>query len=360
MDQIPPLSDYLLTSSMDSSQSTSSISPTQPNGDSHQLLPGLRDIVGPEINSRRSLLPQPPRRLSSIPEFFIPGISVVYFDDKPIVTYTIGGAKYNMAQPGNETRSEHSRMTIDGRRITYRLEVVQQPEKARACGSGPRSSADRRPVDPPPVVELRVFCNDTDITMGYDATFMLYASLEVARPIASGKMHTPPAIPVLTGVAVASAAYLDRPKKAAYFIFPDLSVRHEGWYRLKFSLFEGVKHEADADQGMPFVQSAQASEKLSPPVRHESMSNRLEVQSIPFQVLTMKTFKYLGPPPPPSPSTSAAAAAAHGPIKQATNEAKVQGVWDPLVSGPDLIFNRSDGATVHVGTPFAPWDCHGR
>ncbi|EXJ93503.1 hypothetical protein A1O1_01895 [Capronia coronata CBS 617.96] len=195
-----------------------------------------------------------------------------------------------MAQPRNETRSEHSRMTIDGRRITYHLEVVQQPEKARACGSGPRSSADRRPVDPPPVVELRVFCNDSDITMLYDATFMLYASLEVARPIASGKMHTPPAIPVLTGVAVASAAYLDRPKKAAYFIFPDLSVRHEGWYRLKFSLFEGVKHEADADQGMPFVHSSPSTDKLTAPVRHESMANRLEVQSVPFQVYSAKKF----------------------------------------------------------------------
>ncbi|KEF54921.1 uncharacterized protein A1O9_09364 [Exophiala aquamarina CBS 119918] len=195
-----------------------------------------------------------------------------------------------MAQPTNETRSSHSRWTVDRREIKYKLEVVQQPEKARACGSGLRSSADRRPVDPPPVVELRVYANEVDVTMSYDATFMLYASLEISRPIAHGKMHTPQAPPVLTGVAVASAAYLDRPKPAAYFIFPDLSVRHEGWYRLKFSLFEGVKHEADADLGKPFVHPPPSSSKYTAPVRHESMSNRMEVQSIPFQVFSAKKF----------------------------------------------------------------------
>jgi hypothetical protein len=153
------------------------------------------------------------------------------------------------------------------------------------------ASADRRPVDPPPVVELRVFSNDVDVTMSYDSTFMLYASLEVARPIANGKMHTPTNIPVLTGVAVASAAYLDRPRPAAYFIFPDLSVRHEGWYRLKFSLFEGVKHEADADFGKPFTHAPQVNTNpLQPPIRHESMANRLEVQSTPFQVFSAKKF----------------------------------------------------------------------
>lgn len=103
-------------------------------------------------------------------------------------------------------------------------------------------------------------------------------------------MHTPPTIPVLTGVAVASAAYLERPNPAAYFIFPDLSVRHEGWYRLKFSLFEGVKHEADADEDKPFHNIPLTHDKYTRPVRHESMFNRLEVQSLPFQVFSAKKF----------------------------------------------------------------------
>jgi hypothetical protein len=59
---------------------------------------------------------------------------------------------------------------------------------------------------------------------------------------------------------------------------------------LKFSLFEGVKHEADADLGKPFVHPPPTNSKYTPPVRHESMSNRLEVQSVPFQVFSAKKF----------------------------------------------------------------------
>ncbi|ETI24427.1 hypothetical protein G647_03796 [Cladophialophora carrionii CBS 160.54] len=194
-----------------------------------------------------------------------------------------------MQQPPHETRNEFHRTTIDRRTITYTLEVVQQPEKARACGSGNKSSNDRRPVDPPPVVELKIFINGTEATMIYDATFMLYASLEVARPIAAGKMHTPTAIPVLAGVTVASAAYLEKPKRAAYFIFPDLSVRHEGWYRLRFSLFEGVKHDIDADMGKPFDRSLRV-DNVNAPVRHEGIFNRMDVLSTPFQVYSAKKF----------------------------------------------------------------------
>lgn len=136
MPRVPHILDNLLTASMDSSQPDSSVSAAQPASDNHQSLPGLREVVGSEIAAQRSLLPQPPR--PEPPEFYIPGVSVIYIDDQPIRTYDIGDAQYNMAQPANETRSEHSRMTIDGRCITYHLEVVQQPEKARACGSGPR------------------------------------------------------------------------------------------------------------------------------------------------------------------------------------------------------------------------------
>ncbi|OAP65721.1 hypothetical protein AYL99_01693 [Fonsecaea erecta] len=257
--------------------------------DPNQDLPALKDCLGHDfdINTLRRLLPQP---RPFIPGLFVPGLSVLYLDGLPIRTYNICGISYNMQQPSNETKSSVTRYTIDRRRIRYSLEVVQQPEKARACGSGPRSSNDRRPVDPPPVVELKVFINDVDTTMQYDATFMLYASLEVARPIAGGKMHVPPAIPVLAGVTIASAAYLEKPKRAAYFIFPDLSVRHEGWYRLRFSLFEGVKHDLDADLGKPFVRTERDCDTLTAPVRHEGVFNRMEVLSTPFQVYSAKKF----------------------------------------------------------------------
>lgn len=78
----------------------------------------------------------------------------------------------------NETNSSASRVTKEGKKITYALQVIQQPERARACGSGAKSSADRRPVDPPPIVELRVYegegPNQTDITFPYNANFFLF------------------------------------------------------------------------------------------------------------------------------------------------------------------------------------------
>lgn len=130
--------------------------------------------------------------------------------------------------------------------------------------------------------------------MSYDATFLLYASLEIARPMANGKIHTPQTVPVLAGVTVASAAYLEKPKRAAYFIFPDLSVRHEGWYRLRFSLFEGVKHANDADPDKPFDLAPSMpkadDEKPRPPIRQEGVLNRMDVLSTPFQVFSAKKF----------------------------------------------------------------------
>lgn len=36
----------------------------------------------------------------------------------------------------NETKGTATRMTKGGRRITYEMNVVQQPERARACGQG--------------------------------------------------------------------------------------------------------------------------------------------------------------------------------------------------------------------------------
>jgi Velvet factor len=144
-------------------------------------------------------------------------------------------------------------------------------------------------------VELHVYegdeqgPNSNDITIGFDATFLLYASLEVARPIANGRMFGGPMTPVLTGVPVAGAAYLDKPNKACYFIFPDLSVRHEGWYNLKFSLFESVKNSGDGHPQKPVV-IAPSHHEGKPIGSHEDLVNLTFVRSEKFQVFSAKKF----------------------------------------------------------------------
>jgi hypothetical protein len=170
------------------------------------------------------------------------------------------------------------------------MKVIQQPERARACGSGAKSSADRRPVDPPPIVELRVYEGEgtqaqNDITFSYSANFFLFATLENARNMAQGRNSAgPSSFPVLTGTPVAGMAYLDRPTQAGYFIFPDLSVRHEGKYRLSFALFEELKDQKDMD-----AQAPTSPDVVNTPLGAH-VSHRLEVKSAPFTVFSAKKF----------------------------------------------------------------------
>ncbi len=124
-----------------------------------------------------------------------------------------------------------------------------------------------------------------EITFSYNANFFLFATLENARTMAQGRVPAGPAtFPVLTGTPVAGMAYLDRPLPAGYFIFPDLSVRHEGKYRLSFALFEELKEQKDMDGDEPSL----GMEGLRGVDAH--VSHRLEVKSVPFTVYSAKKF----------------------------------------------------------------------
>jgi hypothetical protein len=141
------------------------------------------------------------------------------------------------------------------------------------------------------VVELRIFegegAQKTDITFAYHANFFLFATLENARPMlhARGQQAASQQPPVLTGMPVSGMAYLDRPSEAGYFIFPDLSVRHEGRYRLSFNLYEETKDEVDQDIETP--EEAKETASLAP---NGSFDWRLEVKSSVFQVFSAKKF----------------------------------------------------------------------
>src|SRR5690554_5780817 len=90
-------------------------------------------------------------------------------------------------------------------------------------------------------------------------------------------MPTATPAPVLTGVPVSGMAYLDRPSPAGYFIFPDLSVRHEGKYRLRFALYEETKEEL---YPVP----------VDPLEPREFCTHRLDVKSKAFTVYSAKKF----------------------------------------------------------------------
>ncbi|WWC58933.1 uncharacterized protein I303_101478 [Kwoniella dejecticola CBS 10117] len=148
----------------------------------------------------------------------------------------------------------------------YEMKMRQQPVQARMCGVGEKS--DRRPIDPTPIIQLKVIDeNGEDITPtdprsrtplrrpspgSAGMTFMqnpyyfLFACLvggdeneDELHVIDDGKTR------FLTGTPVSSLYHLrdlDN-SEAAFFVFPDLGVRKEGRYKLKLTLFEIVDQE---------------------------------------------------------------------------------------------------------------------
>jgi len=107
--------------------------------------------------------------------------------------------------------------------------------------------------------------------------------------MAHGRVHpSPPQIPVLTGMPVSGMAYLDRPTEAGYFIFPDLSVRHEGQYKLSFNLYEETRDPEDADAEPAKDQTK--PQVSGPGVPESSFDWRVEVKSNMFTVFSAKKF----------------------------------------------------------------------
>lgn len=99
-------------------------------------LPNLGDILRQEVS-----IPVPEPIISNrapVPGLFLPGASQIYIDGTPVKTYIINGVPYNMAEASQETNAEFFRTTVSGRHLKYALKVIQQPQRARACGAGPR------------------------------------------------------------------------------------------------------------------------------------------------------------------------------------------------------------------------------
>lgn len=124
----------------------------------------------------------------------------------------------------------------------YEIFFRQQPMAARCCGYGER---DRRVIDPPPIVQLRI--NNPDLTPDemYDKihypSYVVHCSIwdesgtvdctnmpdDLVRP---GKR--------IMGSLVSSpfVGQDEKGEEGCFFCFPDMSVRTPGNYRLKFVL----------------------------------------------------------------------------------------------------------------------------
>ncbi|KAJ1739001.1 hypothetical protein LPJ68_005060 [Coemansia sp. RSA 1086] len=159
-----------------------------------------------------------------------------------------------------------------GRLEKYVLEMAQHPIRARMCGFGEK---DRRPLDPPPVVRLRVRDEQGEFMQSEDVEiwkFVVSATLwaphtENDRSIVINPNTLPSSVPMYqASSAAASVMSLSEPVKvrnlvgttvsnayllkdhndqlSIFFIFHDLSVRTEGQFRLKFQ-FSIIPSEDD-------------------------------------------------------------------------------------------------------------------
>lgn len=121
--------------------------------------------------------------------------------------------------------------------LNYQLSVRQQPTAARACGFGER---DRRTVDPPPIVELKI-TNKTTGEPEQDPSALL--ALHCTLLTHDGRAHDFEAVPPqpnrqLMGTLVASP-YQSKDNNGiagTFFVFSDLSCRHPGKFRLTLTL----------------------------------------------------------------------------------------------------------------------------
>ncbi|KAH6600587.1 hypothetical protein BASA50_002151 [Batrachochytrium salamandrivorans] len=124
---------------------------------------------------------------------------------------------------------------------SYVLKIRQQPKQAR-CSSVSEKGADKRPLDPLPILQLTLDDPNSKDSKAYlhNPFFFVYATL--LDPDTSKEFLDSKDVGnrVMSG-STASSLHRLRDIDGTYggfFVFPDISIRHEGRFRLKFTLFE--------------------------------------------------------------------------------------------------------------------------
>ncbi|CAO3625334.1 unnamed protein product [Mucor fragilis] len=118
----------------------------------------------------------------------------------------------------------------------YALTVQQQPQKARLCSF--KDKVDRRPLDPPPIVQLHQSNNMNFNDYHNSANFFLHTTLANAND--NSDIHYVNGIRTTAGSVVQSLHKLKDTNntEGAFFVFADISIRIEGVFKLKFTLFQ--------------------------------------------------------------------------------------------------------------------------
>jgi hypothetical protein len=132
--------------------------------------------------------------------------------------------------------------------LSYELVIREQPKNVKSVGL---TDKERKPIEPPLIVQLSVYNEKREpyVQCLYNSNFFILATLlEEKQTIDETGKYTYKTLlmdkykdkKLLLGTTVASMNRLKDVdgSNGAFFIFYDLSIRYEGSYRLKFSLYE--------------------------------------------------------------------------------------------------------------------------
>ncbi|KAL4909041.1 hypothetical protein BDW74DRAFT_76639 [Aspergillus multicolor] len=118
----------------------------------------------------------------------------------------------------------------------FELIVRQNPNRARVAGG---KEKERKPVDPPPIVQIRVREEGTYLAQHYLQSPYFFMSCSLYDSQDDAPAPIPPST-AMTGTLVSSLHRLKDVDNTdgGFFVWGDLSIKIEGEFRLKFSLFE--------------------------------------------------------------------------------------------------------------------------
>ncbi|PWN28743.1 hypothetical protein BDZ90DRAFT_217498, partial [Jaminaea rosea] len=114
----------------------------------------------------------------------------------------------------------------------YELVIRQQPQRGRQCALGSR---ERRPIDPPPICQLVIYRPD-----GTSASDPAGSSPSFSAPVAPTPTPTTRRLEGKTYSSGHLVKDLDGQTMACFFVFPDLSIKDEGMFALRFNLIRGL------------------------------------------------------------------------------------------------------------------------
>ncbi|KAF9933224.1 hypothetical protein FBU30_006165 [Linnemannia zychae] len=122
----------------------------------------------------------------------------------------------------------------------YVLVIRQQPQRAKICGNKER---DRRSIDPPPIVQIKLADASTDKNKDYLQSPYLFMCCNLVHADDPNGEIVAPAHRALAGTVVSSLNRLKDVDNSdgGFFVFGDISVRIEGRFCLRFTLFELIE-----------------------------------------------------------------------------------------------------------------------